>query len=132
MYRLFISEAVVEEASRGDIEASRRRLEALSGLEELAIDEPAIGLAEKLLENGLIPQKAAADAIHIAVAAIIEEVRRNRAAILESFGGDIGKMMRSLMAKQGSRGQKVVAFTKRERPFASNAYPLREVGSTLE
>jgi hypothetical protein len=62
MYRLFISEAVVEEASRGDVEASRRRLEALRGLEELAIDEPAIGLAEKLLENGLIPQKAAADA----------------------------------------------------------------------
>ena len=69
VYRLFISEAVVEEASRGDVEASRRRLEALSGMEELAIDEPAIGLAEKLLENGLIPQKAAADAIHIAVAA---------------------------------------------------------------
>jgi hypothetical protein len=63
---------------------------------------------------------------------IIEEVRRNRAAILESFGGDIGKMMRSLMAKQGSRGQKVVAFTKRERQFSSNAYPLSEVGSTLE
>jgi hypothetical protein len=63
---------------------------------------------------------------------IIEEVRRNRAAILESFGGDIGKMMRSLMAKQGSRGQKVVAFTKRERRFASNAYPLREVGPPLE
>ena len=63
---------------------------------------------------------------------IIEEVRRNRAAILESFGGDIGKMMRSLMAKQGSRGQKVVAFTKRERQFASNAYQLREVGPPLE
>jgi hypothetical protein len=63
---------------------------------------------------------------------IVEEVRRHRAAILESFGGDIGKMMRSLMANQGSRGQKVVAFTKRERQFASNAYPLREVGSTLE
>jgi hypothetical protein len=47
----------------------RQRLGALSGLEELAIDEPAIGLAEKLLENGLIPQKAAADAIPIAVAA---------------------------------------------------------------
>jgi predicted nucleic acid-binding protein len=69
VYRLFISEAVVEEASRGDVEASRRRLEVLSGLEELAIDEPSISLAQKLLEHGLIPQKAAADAIHIAVAA---------------------------------------------------------------
>ena len=63
---------------------------------------------------------------------IVEEVRRHRAAILESFVGDIGKMMRSLMAKQGSRGQKVVALTKLERPLASNAYPLREIGSTLE
>jgi len=69
VYRLFISEAVVEEAGRGDVDASRRRLEAISGLEAVAIDEPAIELAEKLLENGLIPQKAAADAIHIAVAA---------------------------------------------------------------
>ena len=51
------------------IQCHHRRLEALSGLEELAIDEPAISLAEKLLENGLIPKKSAADAIHIAVAA---------------------------------------------------------------
>jgi hypothetical protein len=63
---------------------------------------------------------------------IVEEVRRHRAAILESFDGDIGKMMRSMMAKQGSRGQKVVTFTKKERQFASNAYPLREVGPPLE
>jgi hypothetical protein len=63
---------------------------------------------------------------------IVEEVRRHRAAILESFGGDIGKMMRSLMAKQGSHGQKVVAFTQQERQFASNAYPLRKVGPPLE
>ncbi len=69
VYRLFISEAVVEEAGQGDLHASQRRLEAISGLESLAIDELAIGLAEKLLENGLIPKKAAADAIHIAVAA---------------------------------------------------------------
>ena len=63
---------------------------------------------------------------------IVEEVRRHRAAILESFGGDVGKMMRSMMAKQGSRGQKVVAFTKQEHQFASNAYPLREDGPPLE
>ncbi len=63
---------------------------------------------------------------------IVEEVRRHRAAILESFGGDVGKMMRSMMAKQGSRGQKVVAFTKRERQFSSNAYPLRKVEQSLE
>lgn len=63
---------------------------------------------------------------------IVEEVRRYRAAILESFGGDFRKMMRSLMAKQGSHGPKVVASTKQEHQFASNAYPFREVGSPLE
>jgi hypothetical protein len=63
---------------------------------------------------------------------IVEEVRRHRAAILESFGGDIGKMMRSMMASQGSHGHKVVAFKKREPQFVPNAYPLREAGLPVE
>ncbi len=57
---------------------------------------------------------------------IVEEVRRHRASILESFGGDIRKMMCSLMAKQGSHGHKVVSFTKRESQTPSNAYPMRK------
>lgn len=69
MYRLFISEAVVEEASRGDAEAARKRLEAISDLEELSIDEPVLSLTREILGTGLIPGKASADALHIAVAA---------------------------------------------------------------
>ena len=62
---------------------------------------------------------------------IVEEVRQHRAAILESFGGDIGKMMRAMIAKQESRGQKVVTLTNRE-PIFPNAYPLRKVSSPLD
>ncbi|MCC5840329.1 MAG: type II toxin-antitoxin system VapC family toxin [Opitutales bacterium] len=69
MFRLFISEAVVEEASRGDAEAARKRLEVISDLEELSIDEPVLSLTREILGTGLIPRKASADAVHIAVAA---------------------------------------------------------------
>jgi predicted nucleic acid-binding protein len=68
-YRLLVSEAVIEEASRGDPDASQRRLGLLFGLEELSIDEEVISLSQKILETGLIPSKASADTIHIAVAA---------------------------------------------------------------
>lgn len=68
-YHLYISEAVVEEASRGDPNAAQRRLELISNLDELSIDEQVISLTTTILETGLIPQKAAADAVHIAVAA---------------------------------------------------------------
>ena len=63
---------------------------------------------------------------------IVEEIRRYCAAILESFGGDIGKMMRSMMASQGSHRRKVVAFKKREPQFVPNAYPLREARLPME
>ena len=69
MYRLFISEAVVEEASRGDAEAARKRLEGISDLEELLIDEPVLSLTRAILGTGLIPGKSSADALHIALAA---------------------------------------------------------------
>ena len=63
---------------------------------------------------------------------IVAEIRRYCAAILESFGGDIGKMMRSMMASQGSHRRKVVAFKKREPQFVPNAYPLREARLPME
>lgn len=68
-YALFASETVVEEAGRGDPDAARLRLEALAGLTLLAVDEPALALAQKILDSGVIPGKAAADALHVAIAA---------------------------------------------------------------
>ncbi len=60
---------------------------------------------------------------------IIDEVRRNREAILEAADGDVRKMMLSLMAAQKKRGRKVVALEK-PKPVdgvSMNAYPLAKV-----
>ena len=58
---------------------------------------------------------------------IISEVRRIRSGVLESYDWNVEKMMRDLMANQGSRGHKVVTLEKRkpQKGVASNAYPLR-------
>lgn len=65
-----ISPEVLREAAAGDLEMSRQRLEALSTLTALrrtaAVDE----LAEALLSAGPLPQKAKADAVHLAFASV--------------------------------------------------------------
>jgi len=68
-YDLFISEIVLDEASKGDVNAARLRLEILHGLPLLKVDEPTLVLTREILESGVIPEKAAADAGHVAVAA---------------------------------------------------------------
>ncbi len=59
---------------------------------------------------------------------IIDEIRKHRAMILESFDGDIEKMMLAMMAKQSSGEHRVVTFKKKEsqQGVAINAYPLHK------
>jgi len=71
-FDLYISQFVLDEAGVGDQAAVRRRLDVLVGMRELAISEEAVYIAEKLIRNGVVPQKAATDAAHIAVAAVNE------------------------------------------------------------
>lgn len=68
LYSVFISELVVEEAGRGDSQAARKRIDAIKSLPLLEIDDETIKLGAKILKSGIIPQKAAADAGHVAVA----------------------------------------------------------------
>lgn len=68
-FELYISELVVAEAERGDKDAAERRLEIIRKMPELSITEETISIADKLVEKGAIPFKAADDAMHIAVAA---------------------------------------------------------------
>lgn len=69
-FDLFTCSEVIEEAGIGDPELAQRRLQLLASIPRLELNE-AVGLvAETLLKNGLIPPKAASDAIHIGVASV--------------------------------------------------------------
>ncbi len=61
---------MVLEATRGDPEAARRRLERLEEIPNLEISEAAATLAAALIENGALPENAADDAMHLAIAAV--------------------------------------------------------------
>ncbi len=67
-FRLFVSSYVIEEVSSGNPGASRKRLDFLSGIEILAIDETVISLTNSLMNEGLFPSEYATDAAHVAIA----------------------------------------------------------------
>jgi len=69
-FDLCISQFVLDEASAGDADAARERLEVLQPLPLLDVTESAIQLAAALIQAGIIPEKAARDAAHIAVSAV--------------------------------------------------------------
>ncbi len=68
-YECVTSAETLKEARLGDAEMSQRRMEALSGLTVLAVDQSARSLAQEFLTEGILPPAAASDAIHAAVAA---------------------------------------------------------------
>jgi len=68
-FTLYVSELVVQEVGLGDPETARRRVEYVEGLPSLSITSTAEQFAAKLLQGGLVPAKAAPDALHIAIAA---------------------------------------------------------------
>ena len=70
-YDLFISPLVLEEAALGDSDAAAARLAVLQGLDVAAPLPEADALAEALLSEVPLPAKAAADAVHIAVATVL-------------------------------------------------------------
>lgn len=68
-FDLVIFGAVIREVSRGDAAFASARLEKLRGLPLLPRTPVASGLIRKLLADGVIPPKAADDAVHIGLAA---------------------------------------------------------------
>jgi hypothetical protein len=69
-YDVFISELVLQEASRGDSKAASRRLQVLEGFKELEINDSGKKLAKVLIADGAVPEKCPEDALHIAVASV--------------------------------------------------------------
>ena len=68
-FEVCISELVVAEAAAGDADAAERRAQVIRNLPSLSISEEAIALARNLVQRAGLPARAAADALHISLAA---------------------------------------------------------------
>ncbi len=65
----YISQLVLDECSAGDADAAARRLAAVKGLPILDLSADVASFAGDLVQRRLIPEAAADDATHIALAA---------------------------------------------------------------
>ena len=69
-FDLFVSQMVLDEVSSGDPEAAARRLGLLKPLPLLNPHDEEAELAQALLKQAALPARAAADALHIAIAVV--------------------------------------------------------------
>lgn len=69
-FRLVTSQFVIDEASRGDPDAAKRRLAALENVGLLLPDPEVESLADKIVTGCMMPQKARLDALHVASAVL--------------------------------------------------------------
>ena len=69
-FEIVASELVVQEASLGNAQMANKRLAVLKDVEILIVNNEARNLAKILVAKKAVPEKAAADALHIAVAAV--------------------------------------------------------------
>ncbi len=67
-FLLYVSPFVLDEASLGDHEAAKKRTDIIQNIPVLAVDEEVASLAEIIMKDTIIPEKASTDASHIAVA----------------------------------------------------------------
>ncbi len=67
-FDLVASQLVIDEGSAGNENAVRAQLDALAHVVLLDATDEALLLAQQLIQSGAIPEKAAEDAAHIAIA----------------------------------------------------------------
>lgn len=67
-FDLVASQLVVREVSAGDPQAAKDRLERLTTLTLLEVTEEALTLAQELIATSAVPEKAAEDVLHLAIA----------------------------------------------------------------
>ena len=71
-FELVTSQLTLDEAVDGDPSAATDRLKMLDGLPLVDITPDVEALAERLIQAHTMPQKAAADAVHVAAAALAD------------------------------------------------------------
>lgn len=70
MFDLHSSDIVQLEAARGDPAIAQLRLEYVASLPRLPVTPVATNLAEQFIAAGILPAKAATDALHVAIASV--------------------------------------------------------------
>ncbi|MCS7471625.1 type II toxin-antitoxin system VapC family toxin [Stieleria sp. ICT_E10.1] len=70
LFRLFVSQLVVDECLAGDSDAAQERIDELVRIPRLQITEPARELANALMDRKAIPESEPRDALHIGIAAV--------------------------------------------------------------
>ncbi len=70
LYEVVVSDLVISEAGRGHVGAAQRRVAVAAELPLLQISPEVRLLAQALIENHALPEKAEADAYHVAIAAV--------------------------------------------------------------
>ena len=71
-FDLYVSEIVIEEAGRGNAKAAELRLNALTKIPLLKITDSVLVFSKKLINEGVLPQKAIDDSLHIAISVLHE------------------------------------------------------------
>jgi len=69
-FELVTSQLVLDEAAAGDPNAAAERLSLLRPLPTVPIDDAVRSLARDIVTASIMPQRAAADALHVAAAAV--------------------------------------------------------------
>lgn len=70
LYDVVTSQLVIDEASLGDPDAARRRLEALDGISVLSANPDVDSVANEIIKRHMMPPNARLDALHVATAAL--------------------------------------------------------------
>ena len=69
-FDLYVSEAVVQEIKEGDPEAAAERKRNIMSVPMLIGSPEALALTKKFLSQGVVPARAATDALHVAMATV--------------------------------------------------------------
>ena len=69
-FDLYVSQIVIQEAAGGDPEAAAFRVQNLEGIHVLELSPEARALAQQLVTQGPLPEKAGLDALHIGIAVV--------------------------------------------------------------
>ena len=69
-FDLVVSELVFQEASDGDPEFAKKRIDYINEFDSLEITDESVLLAEALVKEGAVPKQFGEDALHIAVCAV--------------------------------------------------------------